>query len=285
MFSMGEYELGLIGHPLEHSMSPPMHHASFEKLGLPYRYGLFDLVDDELEGFIFKARDEMIGLNVTIPHKVSVIPFLNELSKEAELIGAVNTVKFDKGKAFGFNTDGVGCMMALAAGGVDVAGKNVLILGAGGAARAISFQATLDGAEVFLSNREEEKQMVVDLADEIARKTGNKCTVVDMDAASISAILKDVDVLIHATPVGMHPNEGAVIIPPEIIPANVAVMDIVYNPIETRLLREVKNRGCNTINGVGMLVNQGAAAEKIWLGVDPPVEVMEKIVCEKLGGR
>lgn len=276
------YELGLIGHPLEHSMSPAMHHASFERLGLAYRYGLFDLVSGELEDFISKAKGEMIGVNVTIPHKVSVIPFLDELSKEAELIGAVNTVKFEDGEARGFNTDGAGCLMALADAGVNVSGKKLLILGAGGAARAIGFQASLDGAKVLLSNRTEEKQMALDLAADISSKTGRECHVIDLEPETLAGELRSIDVLVHATPIGMHPNKDAVIIPPEIIPANVAVMDIVYNPVQTRLLREAGKRGCKTVDGVGMLVNQGAAAEKIWLGVDAPVDAMKKVVYEKL---
>ncbi|MFH1835448.1 MAG: shikimate dehydrogenase [Methanobacteriota archaeon] len=279
---MSDFELGLIGHPVEHSMSPAMHNAVFEGLGLDFRYGLFDLLENELEGFIEKAKDEMIGVNVTIPHKVNVIPFVDKLSREAELIGAVNTLKFEDGRVLGFNTDGLGCVKALDEAGFPVKGKNVLILGAGGAARAISFQAVLEGANVSLSNREEEKQMVLNLASELNEKTKSEVMVVDMVDETLARELSNTDVLVHATPVGMHPHEDGILISSELIPSEVAVMDIVYNPLETRLLREAKERGCPTISGVGMLVHQGVECEKIWLGIDPPVDVMKKIVIQAL---
>jgi len=279
---MTDFELGLVGHPVEHSMSPAMHNAVFERLGLSYKYGLFDLLEEELEGFIEKAKDEMIGVNVTIPHKVNVIPFIDKLSREAELIGAVNTLKFEDGLVLGFNTDGLGCVKALDEAGFPVKGKRVLILGAGGAARAISFQAVLEGATVSLSNREEEKQMVLDLASELNGKTQSKVRVVDMVDEVLASELSNTDVLIHATPVGMHPREDGIVIPSKLIPKEVAVMDIVYNPLETRLLREAKNRGCPTISGVGMLVHQGVECGKIWLGIDPPVDVMKKVVIQAL---
>lgn len=280
---MDGFELGLVGHPVEHSMSPDMHNAVFKELGLDLRYGLFDVLGGELEGFVSKAGEDMIGLNVTIPHKVSVIPFLDELSREAELIGAVNTVKFTGGRALGFNTDGLGCVKALGEAGVEVKGSRVLVLGAGGAARAISFQCVLEGAVLSVSNRMEEKEMAVKLAAEIREKTESDCTVVDLDEEGVKQALRETDVLVHATPVGMHPNVSGVIIDPKLIPSSVAVMDIVYNPVETRLLREARQRGCKTVEGVGMLVNQGAASEKIWLGVDAPTDVMKEVVYAKLG--
>jgi shikimate dehydrogenase len=264
-------------------MSPAMHNAVFEKLGLSFRYGLFDVLKEGLGDFILKAkRGGMIGVNVTIPHKVSVIPYVDKLSREASLIGAVNTIKFDGEKVLGFNTDGVGCVKALSQAGVSVNDKKILILGAGGAARAIGFQATLEGARVFISNIEREREMAVNLASEITEKTGKNCGVVDLNENALAEHFKETDVLIHATPVGMHPNTSGVIIPPKIIPKKVVVMDIVYNPIETRLLSEAKKKGCKTVDGVGMLVNQGAASEKIWLDIDAPVEIMREVVYEQL---
>jgi len=275
-------ELGLIGHPVEHSMSQVMHTAVFKELGLDCRYRLFDVEDEDLKDFIQDARGKFTGLNVTIPHKVSVIEYLDDLSREADLIGAVNTIRFEEDKTVGYNTDGIGCVQSLRDAGVKLEDSCVLILGAGGAARAISFQCVLEGSRVFISNREIEKQMAIDLADEIKEKTGSEASVVDMDLDSLEDALKDMDVLIHATPVGMHPNTGESIIPADIIPKDVAVMDVVYNPVQTRLLKESEEKGLKTVPGVGMLVNQGAEALRIWLDIEPPVDVMRQAVLSNL---
>ncbi len=199
-------ELGLIGHPVEHSMSQLMHTAVFKKMGLDCSYDLFDIEPAGLEEFMAGAKERFKGLNATIPHKVSVIDYLDELSDEAKLIGAVNTIKFEDGKTYGFNTDGLGCVQSLREEGVDVYDKNVLILGAGGAARAIAFQCVLEKARVTLSNRKVEKHLAIELADEITEKTKTSVDVVDMDDDSLKSVLNEIDVLIHATPVGMHPN-------------------------------------------------------------------------------
>jgi shikimate dehydrogenase len=278
-------KLGLIGHPVSHSMSQVMHTAVFNELGLDASYELFDVLKEDLAEFIGKAKGEFVGLNVTIPHKVDVIEYVDELSKEAELIGAVNTLKFEGDVVRGFNTDGIGCVKSLIEEGVEVKESNVLILGAGGAARAISYQCVLEGAKVSLSNREQEKQMAVDLANEINSKTGETVIVVDMDDESLINALKDVDVLINATPVGMHPNTESVVIPTSIIPDGVAVMDIVYNPVETKLIRDLSKRGLKTVSGVGMLVHQGAQALRIWLDIEPPVDLMMQEVLKKLAAK
>jgi len=266
-------------------MSKVMHEAVFRKLGVSASYELFDVESGGLKSFIEGAREGFTGLNVTIPHKVSVIDFIDELSEVAELIGAVNTVKFEDGRAFGFNTDGIGFVESLRHEGVGVCGKNVLILGAGGAARAITFQSILEGAFVSLSNREEEKQMAVDLASEACGKTGGSVLVVDMDLESLKSHLAGVDILVNATPLGMHPRTEVSVIDAGIIPEGVVVVDIVYNPVETKLLREAGARGLKTVSGVGMLVHQGAEAERIWLGIEPPLETMYKAVLTALDVR
>ncbi len=279
---MGMRLFGLVGHPVGHSMSPVMHNASFKHLGLPYRFSLFDVGEDELSAFISAARTEMQGLNVTIPHKVSVMACLDSVSREAELIGAVNTIQFKDGKALGFNTDGVGCVRSLRERGVEVSGSSVLVLGAGGAARAIGFQMALEGADVRIANRSRDK--AEKLAEEIASKTKRGCRALTIEEKTLARELAGIDVVVQATSVGMHPNTEDVLIPPRILRRGLVVMDIVYNPVKTRLLREAEKAGCKTIDGVGMLVHQGAASERIWLGVEAPVEVMRKAVYEKLCG-
>lgn len=271
-------KFGLIGHPVGHSLSPALHNVSFKHLGLDYEYVLFDVEKEKLGVFFDNAKKRgMLGVNVTIPNKVEVIKYLDDLSREAELIGAVNTIKFGD-KLTGYNTDGIGCAQALAEAGVDIKGKRILILGAGGAARSIIFQCALDGAQISISNRKAEKKMAIDLSKDVTKKLKVECPVVDLNNKSVAKALEGSDVLIHATPVGMHPDTDASIIPADIIPENVAVMDIVYNPIETKLLAEAKKNGCTTINGVGMLVHQGAQSERIWLGVEPPVDKMRAAV-------
>lgn len=274
--------LGLVGHPIEHSLSPAMHNAVFRGLGLDCRYVVFDVRRGELERFIKSSKEkDIIGLNVTIPHKVEVIGYVDKLSREAELIGAINTMKFNK-KVVGYNTDGIGCVRALNEAGVSLKDKKVLILGAGGAARAIGFQCVLEGATVSISNREVERDMAVSLAADIEKKLNKKCDVVDFNVEKIKESLKKTDILINATPVGMYPKTDESVVPAEIIPKTVRVMDIVYNPMETKLLREAKKRGCKTIDGVGMLVHQGAESLKIWLGIDAPIETMRDAVTERL---
>lgn len=276
-------KLGVIGHPIKHSMSPIMHNAVFQELGLNCTYDPFDVKKEDLKKFIENCKIEnFLGLNVTIPHKVEIIKFLDEISKEVRLIGAVNTIKFEDEKSKGFNTDGIGCIRALKEANVLVKYKKILILGAGGASRAISFQCILEGANVSISNREKERYMAVNLSEDIKEKLGERVDVIDFSNEKIKDKLKEVDILINTTPVGMFPYVNKSIIPVEIIPRDLVVMDIVYNPVETKLLREAKNKGCKTVDGVGMFVHQGAESLKIWLGIKAPVELMRKTVMKEL---
>lgn len=274
----------LIGYPVEHSMSPVMHNTVFRKLGLDCNYIKFSVKPEDLREFVTEKVKalEISGLNVTIPHKVKVIEYLDELSKEAETIGAVNTIKFGD-KAVGYNTDGLGCIRALEEAGETVKGKKIHVFGAGGAARAIVTQAVIEGAKVSVSNREEEKQMALDLSSDVKDKLGKDVEVVDFKEQAIKEKLKEVDIVINATPVGMHPNTDQTVIPVGWIPDSATVMDIVYNPLETKLLQECREKGCNTVDGLGMLVHQGAEALKIWLDLEEvPVQEMRQAVEKEL---
>lgn len=275
--------LGVIGHPIGHSLSPAMHNAVFDKLKLNCEYFAFDVPPESLESAIKGAKAlGFIGLNVTIPHKVTAIKYTDKLSKEAELLGAVNTLQFTDKEIIGHNTDGTGCINALKEAGVDVKNKRVFIIGAGGAARAIAFQCSLSDAVVSLTNRKEEKFMADDLIKDIKVKLNRDIKFIELADESVKEHLKDVDVLVHATSVGMKPNINNSIIPGDLIPSNVTVMDIVYNPPETKLLSEARKRGCRTVEGVGMLAHQGAKSQNIWLGINPPVDVMIKAVIDGL---
>ena len=272
----------MVGHPIKHSLSPRMHNAVFKKLKLDCEYKAFDLEAEELEGKMREFKRNMAGINITIPHKVSIIKYLDALSEDAELIGAVNTVKFGK-KTVGYNTDGIGCVKAFEEECVKLKGKRILILGAGGAARAIGFQLAKEKTEMWISDKIVQKS--VDLVSEIKRKLNAKVHATTLDEKMLTGLIENMDVLINATPIGMTPNVDETPIDTRMLKKRLVVMDIVYNPVETKLLKDARKKGCKTISGVGMFVNQGAESLRIWLGIEPPVDLMRKTVVEVLKKR
>ncbi len=278
---MKKNKLGLVGHPLGHSLSPLMHRAVFEKLRLDYSYESFDVKPSELAYFMdITVYKGFVGLNVTIPYKVDILKYVDKVSREAELIGAVNTIKFVGDDVCGYNTDGIGCIKALKDAGVSVKDKRVLVLGAGGAARAVAFQCAIEGASLSIANRTMEKTKK--LAADIEGRLGGKVCVCDFSYDGLLSGLKGIDVLINATSAGMHPHEDEELLSADMIPEKIAVMDLVYNPLETKLLSAARSRGCKTIDGVGMLARQGAESLNIWLGIDAPVKIMEDAVLSQL---
>ncbi|MDY6965620.1 MAG: shikimate dehydrogenase [Halobacteriota archaeon] len=259
---------GVIGDPIEHSLSPVMQNAAIEEMKMDSIYLAFRVKAEEVKTAVLGAKSLGIsGLNVTVPHKQRVMEFL-ELDSLARDIGAVNTIDFSTNT--GYNTDGVGVKRALEGHGVAVKSKSVLLLGAGGAARAIAFQLEHEGAEITIANRTEKKAIV--LADSI---NGN---VTGMGLGELSKIVKDSDILINSTSVGMFPDLENSLVTSDLMHPDLVVFDIVYNPVETRLLREAKKAGSRTIDGVMMLVHQGAESFKIWTGREAPLDVMEKAV-------
>jgi shikimate dehydrogenase len=266
-------DFGLIGHPVAHSMSKTMQEAAFRELGLDYTYGLFDVSEDELKLFMDNA--DFRGLNVTIPLKVEAVKYMSELSPEASVIGAVNTIEFGKGR-IGHNTDAAGFMKSLREADVEVADQTFLVLGAGGAGRSIVFKLAMEKARVYCFNRDGKKAAL--LSEEVMRRVGVRVE----PAAKVADIIRNVDVLVNATPVGMHPAVDDTLVPKELMHPALTVMDLVYNPIETRLLREAKAAGCRTVDGVGMLVHQGAESLRIWLGREPPADAMREAVLDAL---
>ena len=267
----------VIGDPIEHSLSPIMHNSVFENLNLNYVYLAFRVKKDELKHVVKAFKYLTLGFNVTIPHKVSIIDYLDEISREAELIGAVNTVKVREGKLVGYNTDGIGAVRALEE-KTCVDGKNVVVAGAGGASRAIVFQLALKNCEITIANRTFEKAR--SLANEVYEKLGKKIKAVEL--SKLKEVIKNADIFINTTSVGMYPNVNETLLKAEDIPKGIVVMDIVYNPLKTRLLKEAEKAGARTIDGLGMFVYQGAEALKIWLGIDPPIKVMREAVLKFL---
>ena len=264
--------VGLIGHPVEHSFSPPMHNAAFEKLGMDYAYVAFDVSPDDLKSAIDGAKSLNIkGFNVTIPHKIEVMKYLDEIDEVAALIGAVNTIDFKDMK--GYNTDGIGAVRAIEE-ATSIKGKNVVIAGAGGASRAISFYIAKYGADkltILNRNVEKAQKLASDVLD------SNLIGSVEADSISeISSCLRQADILINTTPVGMHPNvDDEPVASASDMHEGLVVFDAVYNPNETVLLKEAIKAGAKPVYGIKMLLYQGAESFKIWTGNEAPVDVME----------
>jgi len=272
---------GVIGDPIEHTISPVMQNAAFEAMGLDYFYLPFRVESKELEKGIQGARAmHMRGLNVTIPHKVAVLAFLDELDNMAENLGAVNTIVNNEGCLKGYNTDASGFYQALIGAGVNPTGKNITILGAGGAARAVSFVLADRGANMTILNRDEGR--VERLADSLMRLFRREVVVGGLQKKNLIKTLDTTEILINTTSVGMLPQSGASPIPGGLIKKGQVVFDIIYNPGKTALLAEAEEAGAKTIGGIEMLVQQGAAAFELWTGRKAPVEVMRRAALEAL---
>jgi len=269
----------LLGNPLGHTVSPPMHNLAFEKLSLDCCYFPVEVSSENL-GTVFKGLSKMNvgGLNVTIPHKINIMEFLDELDPVAATIGAVNTIRITNGKSKGFNTDGEGFIQSLEEeSGTTVKGKRFFIIGCGGAARAITMTLAFRGAEkIYLCNRTAEKAEL--LAAEINKKIRPCAEVVINEQVHQKKALAQCDILVNCTNIGMHPNMDVMPIDDALLRKELIVVDIVYNPRETKLLRIAKAKGCPTVPGIGMLIYQGVEAFKLWTGVQPPVEEMRKKV-------
>jgi len=256
-----------------------MHNLAFTKLGMDSCYFPVEVSSENL-GTVFKGLSKMNvnGMNVTIPHKIHIMDYLDELDPVAATIGAVNTVCFKDGKAKGFNTDGEGFTQSLEEeSGISVNGKVFFIIGCGGAARAITMTLAFKGAKkIFISNRTASKAET--LAGEINEKIRPCAEAISTQTKDQEKVIGDCDVIINSTSIGMHPNvdelpiDGSLILPKHI------VADIVYNPRTTKLLKRAKDKGCTTVPGLGMLIYQGVAAFSLWTGVEPPVKEMQEKV-------
>lgn len=281
----GKTELiGLIATPIRHSSSPKMHNEAFAKLGLDYAYLAFEVGTEQLEDTIkgFRAMN-VRGSNVSMPNKTVVHKYLDKLSPAAELCGAVNTIVNDNGVLTGHITDGIGYMSALKDAGIDIIGKKMTIVGAGGAATAIQVQAALDGvAEISIFNRKDEFYSNAEQTVKKLRKKTN-CIVNLYDLDDLDKLKEEIStsvILTNATGVGMKPLEGKTYIPDKsFLREDLIVSDIVYAPRETELLKMAKEVGCKkTMNGLGMMLFQGAAAFEMWTGKQMPIEYMKEIL-------
>ncbi|MGC8825724.1 MAG: shikimate dehydrogenase [Anaerolineae bacterium] len=269
---------GIIGWPVEHSLSPVMHNAAFTALGLNWRYAAFPVPPQYLGDAVRGLRAlGLAGANITIPHKEAVIPFLDVLSPAAKAVGAVNTICVDGEYLLGDNTDVLGFLAALDQAEVPLHGRRALVLGAGGSARAAVYGLLLRGAQVYILARTPARARR--LADDMrAAVEGGKVETVEQAPG-------EVDVVVNCTPVGMWPQyDGESPLPAEVhLHPGMAVMDLVYRPLETVLLRQAREAGARAVSGLEMLVWQGAAAFKHWTGQDAPVDVMRRACLNALG--
>ncbi|WP_049928287.1 shikimate dehydrogenase [Halopiger goleimassiliensis] len=262
---------GLVGNPVGHSLSPPMHEAAYDECGLEARYVTFEPAPDEIAAAIRGAESLGItGLNVTIPFKRDVLEVVAP-DAMAERIGAVNTIDFTGAEPTGHNTDAAGAIRALREHDVTLEGGDAVVVGAGGAGRAVSFGLADAGATVAVANRTESSAH--DLASEVPDATGHGLD--DLDS-----LLADADVLVNATSVGME--EDATPVPADALHGDLAVLDAVYRPLETRLLRDAADAGATTVDGAWMLLYQGVEAFELWTGREAPVAAMNEALRSRL---
>lgn len=292
--------IGIIGNPVGHSLSPIMFNTAFKAMNMNYVYVPFKVEKKDLKYAIRGAKAfELKGLNVTIPHKQKVINELDKFDIMANLIGAVNTIDFKDGKSKGYNTDCIGAVKAIEE-VCDLKNKNVVIVGAGGAARAIAFQIAIEEVNnLTMINRSSKKakSLIYDIKTLLsADYTDNsKLDDITIDFSHIDLnfdygglddlpnYLKNADILIDTTPVGMHPNiNDEPVATKDMMHSDLIVNDIVYNPLETCLIKEAKKANATVISGIKMLLYQGVENFKIWTGNEAPIDVMEKALLEAI---
>jgi len=272
----------LIGNPVSHSMSPAIHNAAFMALNLDCIYVAFQVEDVKNALAGMRALDNFRGMSVTIPHKIEVMQYVDEIPDVDRHIGSINTVVKEDGKLIGFGTDGPGALKAIGVAGVEPAGKNVLMLGAGGAARAIAFTLAQKGriGKLVLLDINEEflSQLTGDL------QSGTDAVIVPgaLNPAAVEEHMAAADLIINCTPVGMHPKVDATLVPDHLFRPGQVVFDVVYNPLETKLLCQAKAKGLKVIPGVEMFINQAILQFERFAGTDAPEELMRSVVMEQL---
>ena len=272
----------VIGNPIAHSLSPAIHNAAFDELNLDFVYIACQVQDVEHALGGMRALNNFRGMSITIPHKIEAMKYVDEIADVDRTIGSINTVINEEGNLFGLSTDGPAAWKAMIDAEVEIADKSILMLGSGGAARAISFtlarNAKLRGLTLLDVNIGLLQQLTADL------KAGTDVFLTSelLTEQSLKAAMKNADVVIHGTPIGMHPNENDSLIPCELFRPAQVLFDIVYTPRETKLLREAKTCGLKVISGIDMFVNQAALQFERFTGVDAPVQVMRRVVLEHL---
>jgi shikimate dehydrogenase len=268
----------VIGNPVEHSLSPAIHNAAFQKLGLNFVYLAFQVeaIGDAVKGL--RALGNFRGASVTIPHKVAAVPFLDMVEPTARHIGAINTIVATGGALTGYNTDATGALRALREGAVALKGRHVIMLGSGGAARAIAFALGAEAGIDRLTILGIDVRERIALARDLQSNTEMTVQELPLDEGALRKVLPDTHVLIHCTPMGMWPNVHETSVPATLLHPGLTVMDIVYNPRDTKLLKDAKAAGCRTIPGLEMFVHQAAAQFELWTHQAAPADVMRAVL-------
>jgi shikimate dehydrogenase len=272
----------VIGNPIAHSLSPAIHNAAFAELDLDFVYVACRVEDvrNALAGM--RALNNFRGMSITIPHKIEAMKHVDEIAEVDRTIGSINTVINEQGKLVGLGTDGPGALKAIIDAGVEIDNKNILMLGSGGAARAISFTLARNAKLEKLSILDINEIMLQQLTTDLRVGTDTLIKSELLSERSLAAAMENADVIIHCTPIGMHPNEDASLIPAEFFQSKQVIFDIVYTPLETKLLAKAKSRGLKVISGVDMFINQAVLQFEHFTGVNAPIEVMRRIVMEHL---
>lgn len=273
----------VIGEPIDHSLSPVIQNAAFCALNIDCVYTAFRVNSSDIANALSGIRAlGVLGLNVTMPHKEAVIAYLDWIDETAKFLNSVNTIHHKDGKLLGYSTDGIGALRALKENRADPQGKRVLILGAGGAARSIAYSLIQEADELFILNRtvSEAKK----LAETLKHKFDKKISVGSLSPEIIKEKIRATDILLNTTSVGMNPNINQSLIEPDNLESNLTVMDIIYNPHDTQLIKDAKAVGAKVVNGIEMLIYQGATAFEIWTGQQAPIPVMRKALLEQYSG-
>jgi len=264
-------------------MGPSIHNTAFEELSLPFVYVAQDVTPENLAAAMAGARAlGYRGLSITMPHKVAALALVDEVDAMARAIGCINTVVNENGRLLGYNSDGQGALDALGRAGIDVSGRRILVLGSGGAARAVAMTVAMRGQPAELTILGVVADELSRLGHDVAATTGRGVTTHLLDPSSLATAMKTADVLLHCTPVGMTPNTESSVVPSALLRPDLAVFDAVYNPRRTLLLREAATLRCRVVEGMEMFLGQAAVQFELWTGKPAPIQAMRAVIEARL---
>jgi shikimate dehydrogenase len=273
----------LLGFPAHHSMGPAIHNTAFEELKLPFVYVAHDVAPADLAAAIAGTRAfGYRGLSITMPHKVAALDLVDEVDATARAIGCINTVVNDHGRLLGYNSDGQGALDALARAGIAISGRRVLVLGSGGAARAVAMTVALHGRPAELEILGVVEDELACLGRDVGEKSAIRARARRLDDATLAVAVERAEVLLHCTPVGMTPEKERTLVPRNLLRPELAVFDAVYNPRRTLLLREAAALGCRVVEGMEMFLGQAMVQFELWTGQPAPAQAMRQVIEARL---